>query len=108
MPPKVPALLEPHVPGVATEQGSLTVLTGVQGSTTNWLVLRYLVSLLQQQEQQQEDTGVVLASFMRDYAFWKDGATRLVSPWSSSRAQLGEFADQSGFGSRCSTKQWQV
>ena len=74
MPSKVPPLLEPHVPGAAERDGSLTVLTSVQGATTNWLVLRYLVSLLQQR-----DTGVELVSFLRDFTFWKEGATRLVS-----------------------------
>lgn len=79
---KVPALLEPYL-GLP-EEASLIVLTNVMGATTNWLVLRYLYSILQGRSAGADDaetnSGVVLVSFMRDLAFWKEGASRLV--WS--------------------------
>ncbi|KAJ4386229.1 hypothetical protein N0V93_009122 [Gnomoniopsis smithogilvyi] len=68
---------------------SQIVLTGILGASTNWLVLRYLHSLLKpgatnnrsqygdESNPKQEDVRVVLVSWMRDYAFWKDGAGRL-------------------------------
>lgn len=77
---KVPALLEPYL-GLP-EEASLIVLTNVMGATTNWLVLRYLYSLLQGRgagvDDAETNSGVVLVSFMRDLAFWREGASRLV------------------------------
>lgn len=70
---------------------SQIVLTGILGASTNWLTLRYLYSLLRPAtaaaprhngdgaaDGAGEDVKVLLVSFMRDYAFWKDGAGRLV------------------------------
>lgn len=84
---RIPPLLEPYL-GLP-EEASLIVLTSVLGASTNWLVLRYLYSFLSRGRQQQEggsdegsqghDTGLVLVSFLRDGAFWHDGAGRLVS-----------------------------
>ncbi|KAI0521148.1 hypothetical protein F5B22DRAFT_40177 [Xylaria bambusicola] len=104
---RAPPLLEPylHLP----HETSLILLSGVLGSSTNWLVHRYLYTLLasqppsssfissssfrrQQDEsleegggggggaeepQQQQHTSVVFVSFLRDYAFWRDGSRRL-------------------------------
>ncbi|KAK9417449.1 hypothetical protein SUNI508_08809 [Seiridium unicorne] len=85
---RVPPLLEPYL-GLPPE-ASLIVLTSVLGASTNWLVQRYLCSLLgdasrktplTEDENIDASTGgetcVVLVSFMRDYAFWKEGAGRL-------------------------------
>ncbi|PNP51154.1 hypothetical protein THARTR1_08216 [Trichoderma harzianum] len=59
---KVPALLEPYL-GLS-EEASLIVLTNVMGATTNWLVLRYLYSLLQGRgagvDDAETSSGVVL------------------------------------------------
>lgn len=83
----MPALLEPHVASgpLAQEQGSLTLLTWVQGASANWLVLRYLYALLlasardEHEDEGQQPATVVLVSFLRDFKFWADGCTRLVS-----------------------------
>lgn len=82
---RIPPLLEPYL-GLPTE-ASLIVLSSVLGASTNWLVQRYLCSLLGGPGRKgevddaaangHEDTCVVLVSFMRDYAFWKEGAGRL-------------------------------
>ncbi|KAI1129308.1 hypothetical protein F5Y10DRAFT_158051 [Nemania abortiva] len=94
-----PPLLEPYLR--LPHEASLILLTGVLGSSANWLVHRYLYSLLASQSssssssshtfsrpdegseildietQQQQHTSVVFVSFLRDYAFWKDGSKRL-------------------------------
>ncbi|PSS03253.1 hypothetical protein BD289DRAFT_219691 [Coniella lustricola] len=93
---QIPALLESHL--ALPPQTSQIVLTGVLGASTNWLVLRYLYSLLQIQsgsvsgsglsgnttlgtsdnnQSAKHDVSVVFVSFLRDYGFWKDGAGRL-------------------------------
>jgi elongator complex protein 6 len=106
---RTPPLLEPYL--YLPHETSLILLTGVLGSSTNWLVHRYLHSLLVSQSsfptshpsyssyssplhsshrkdeldespdvgliQQQQHVSVVLVSFLRDYAFWKDGCKRL-------------------------------
>lgn len=103
---RIPHLLIPYL---NLPPSSLTLLTSVLGATTNWLLLRYLAYHLAPRIADDEgtlhglrraarddgegvegqekgrgqgggDTAVVLVSFMRDYAFWKDGAARLVHP----------------------------
>lgn len=77
---KIPPLLESHL-GLPAE-ASLIVLTNMLGATSNWLVLRYLYSILQGRagvDEKEAGSGVVLVSFMRDLAFWREGASRLVS-----------------------------
>lgn len=93
---RIPHLLTPYLP---LPSSSLTLLTSVLGATANWLLLRYLLYHLAPRTADDEepeslrrrggtgdeaqgggDTAVVLVSFMRDYAFWKDGAVRLVFP----------------------------
>jgi len=68
-----PPLLEPYL-GLPPE-AALVLLTGVLGASTNWLVLRYLQSVLAAPG---PDVGVLLVSFLRDRAFWAHGAARLV------------------------------
>lgn len=80
---KIPALLEPYVlDGAATRHdGSLTLVTSIQGAAANWLIHRYLFALLaskKDEPEEQDKAGVVLVSFMRDGAFWRDGCSRLV------------------------------
>ncbi|KAI1766021.1 hypothetical protein GGR53DRAFT_237770 [Hypoxylon sp. FL1150] len=83
---RIPPLLDPYL-GPPPET-SLVVLGGILGSTTNWLVLRYLYSLLSAPSKpvthedglhspSENGTSVVLVSFLRDYSFWKDGAGKL-------------------------------
>ncbi|KAI1851937.1 hypothetical protein JX266_002790 [Neoarthrinium moseri] len=83
---RIPPLLEPYLR--LPPESSLIVLTHVLGASTNWLVQRYLCSLLgnpgrgvanenDQHATADKECSVVLVSFMRDYAFWKEGAGRL-------------------------------
>lgn len=94
---QIPPLLESYL--ALPPETSQLVLTGILGASTNWLVLRFLYSLLKQQYSagqrgsshiddagagsgsgsgSGDDVKVVFVSLMRDYAFWKDGAGRLV------------------------------
>lgn len=90
---QIPPLLESYL--ALPPETSQLVLTGILGASTNWLVLRFLYRLLKQQypagqrgsshiddagagSGSGDDVKVVFVSFMRDYAFWKDGAGRLV------------------------------
>ncbi|KAI1658816.1 hypothetical protein F4813DRAFT_354778 [Daldinia decipiens] len=86
---RIPPLLDTylHLP----PETSLVLLSGVLGSSTNWLVLRYLYCLLSTpsnsiaREENKEDadsssiehTSIVFVSFLRDYTFWKEGAGKL-------------------------------
>ncbi|KAI5867742.1 hypothetical protein GGS23DRAFT_593027 [Durotheca rogersii] len=74
---RIPPLLDPYLR--LPPEASLVLLTGVLGSTTNWLVQRYLQRLLAASAPPPEDeaAAVVLASFLRGHAFWRDGAARL-------------------------------
>ena len=95
---RIPSLLEPYL--ALLPESSLILLTGVLGATTNWLVLRYLYACLrgttslatrrslavggtggtqEGPQQEEEEVGVVLVSFLRDGSFWREGAGKLVS-----------------------------
>ncbi|KAK5654452.1 hypothetical protein OQA88_7363 [Cercophora sp. LCS_1] len=70
-----PPLLEPYLSLTSLPPASLTLLTSILGAATNWLVLRYLQSLLATAPS--EPTAVLVVSFLRDYTFWKESASRL-------------------------------
>ncbi|KAF3802156.1 hypothetical protein GCG54_00012402 [Colletotrichum gloeosporioides] len=74
---RIPHLLEPYL--ALPPECAQILLTSVLGASTNWLVLRYLYSFLRRptEDAPADDTRVVLVSFMRDFAFWKEGAGRL-------------------------------
>ncbi|KAI1370699.1 hypothetical protein F4677DRAFT_457643 [Hypoxylon crocopeplum] len=83
---RIPPLLDTYLR--LPPETSLVLLSGVLGSTTNWLVLRYLYSLLSTASDPTarqdrlvssslDGTSVIFVSFLRDYAFWKDGAGKL-------------------------------
>ncbi|KAK3396109.1 hypothetical protein B0T20DRAFT_357474 [Sordaria brevicollis] len=114
----IPPLLEPYLSPPLANEHSQILLTGILGANTNWLLLRYLYTLLkssksssssrpatQPQGQRrlgpripvaaepelefanssanggdvegEEDAAVLLVSFLRDFAFWKESAGRL-------------------------------
>lgn len=78
---RIPPLLEPYL--TLPPEASLVLLTSVLGASTNWLVLRFLHSTLVGSEASSElgsedEPKVLLVSFMRDLAFWKENAKRLV------------------------------
>ncbi|KAI1823737.1 hypothetical protein F4861DRAFT_306752 [Xylaria intraflava] len=91
---RTPPLLEPYL--CLPHETSLILLSGVLGAGTNWLVHRYLCSIFAASlttsspspgrgdgsaesvdRTPQQPTSVIFASFLRDYAFWKDGCKRL-------------------------------
>lgn len=88
----VPHLLAPYI--ALPSERSLVLLTSVLGASTNWLVLRFIQNILvpnfgSVDNTNDEDDGgnktenksnvkVLFVSFMRDLAFWKDGARKLV------------------------------
>lgn len=97
---RLPPLLEPYLR--LPPETSLILLTGVLGSTTNWLVQRYLYSLLlapsavvpADENFSQADTGgtnVILLSFLRDYTFWKEGVGRLGVDLDAAAAKKGKL-----------------
>ncbi|KAK3489157.1 uncharacterized protein B0T23DRAFT_445413 [Neurospora hispaniola] len=126
----IPHLLEPYLVIEPSQSQSQILLTGILGANTNWLLLRYLYTLLKssasrsspsrppavsqpqgqrrlgtrmpiaaepeferrtstpaqeqnggdagdQGESGNESVGVLLVSFLRDFAFWKESAGRL-------------------------------
>lgn len=73
---RIPPLLEPYL--ALPDEASLILLTNVLGASSNWLVLRYIYSILKSQDEG-ENAGVVLVSFMRDSTFWREGGGRMVS-----------------------------
>lgn len=78
---RIPPLLEPYL--ALPPEASLILLTSVLGASSNWLVQRYLHSALLSQDatseiSPEEETKVLLVSFMRDFSFWKENGRRLV------------------------------
>ncbi|KDN61718.1 hypothetical protein CSUB01_04419 [Colletotrichum sublineola] len=78
---RIPHVLEGYL--ALPPECAQILLTGVLGASTNWLVLRHLYSYLRKPATNGEeapladDVRVVFVSFMRDFAFWKEGAGRL-------------------------------
>ncbi|ORY67725.1 uncharacterized protein BCR38DRAFT_338279 [Pseudomassariella vexata] len=88
---RLPPLLELYLR--LPPETSLILLTNVLGASTNWLVQRYLCSFLASSSTssqrdgsatkeagetgEDDEVSVILVSFLRDHAFWKEGAGRL-------------------------------
>ncbi|KAF4968945.1 hypothetical protein FSARC_3709 [Fusarium sarcochroum] len=75
---RLPHLLEPYLS--LNAEASLNLITSVLGASSNWLLLRHVYSYLRGNtdgDESTKDTGVVLVSFMRDGAFWREGSTKL-------------------------------
>ncbi|KAH7317650.1 hypothetical protein BKA65DRAFT_599659 [Rhexocercosporidium sp. MPI-PUGE-AT-0058] len=77
---RIPPLLEPYL--ALPPEASLVLLTSVLGASSNWLVLRFLHGALIGSEVSSEvasedEPKVLLVSFVRDLAFWKENARRL-------------------------------
>ena len=86
---RVPPLLEPYIN--PTPDG-LTVLTGVLGAGTNWLVVRHICAALGHKSVDysndrlsdargidaagNEEYAIVLVSWMRDWEFWRQECRR--------------------------------
>ncbi|RKU41983.1 hypothetical protein DL546_002009 [Coniochaeta pulveracea] len=90
---RIPTLLEPYLS--LPPETSLILLTSILGASTNWLVSRYLHTLLTPSKSSPaspaDDVSVVLLSFLRDYSFWRDAAGRLGTDLDSA-GRKGRFA----------------
>lgn len=95
---RIPPLLQPYL--ALPAPSSLLLLTSVLGASTNWLLLRLLSSHLtpttsldpsSTPQSEDVDTNVLLVSFLRDEAFFKDGARRLG-------LDLGRLATKGRYG----------
>ncbi|MCJ1393863.1 hypothetical protein MMC18_006739 [Xylographa bjoerkii] len=90
--PRTPPLLAPYV--ALPQPSSLTLVTGVLGATTNWLMLSILGANLAnidrddrgitdvrtvggERDQEEDRVRVVLVSFSRDWTFWKGEGVRM-------------------------------
>ncbi|KAG9258693.1 uncharacterized protein F5Z01DRAFT_670400 [Emericellopsis atlantica] len=76
---RIPPLLESYL--ALPPEASLILLTSVLGASANWLTLRHLYSYLRgttgEPGAEKPNVGVVLVSFMRDGAFWREGAGKM-------------------------------
>ena len=82
--PHLPPLLLPYLsPAYAS---SLALLTSTLGASTNWIVLRFVYAALKSditasiadgKVQDAGETRVVLVSWLRDAAWWKEGGRKL-------------------------------
>ncbi|KAK4189163.1 Elongator complex protein 6 [Podospora australis] len=121
-----PELLEPYL-GLPSEAADLTLLTGILNATPNWLVFRYLHSLLKPsssssssvprgtastqggQHQQaagrddddepEEPPAVCLVSFLRDFAFYQEGLGKLGVDLEACGRKKGNFVFADGLSS---------
>lgn len=78
---RIPPLLEPYL--ALPSEASLILLTSVLGASTNWLVLRFVHGALIDsdrsfEEDSEDEAKVLLVSFMRNLAFWRENGKRLV------------------------------
>ncbi|GAB1312111.1 DNA recombination and repair protein Rad51-like C-terminal domain-containing protein [Madurella fahalii] len=110
---RTPPLLEPYLPPILDET-ALVIVTGVIGASTNWLVLRQLQSLLLKpkppaaapsqaaaaaavtagagnDEDQNKEVAVLLVSFLRDFAFWRENLARLGGVDLEAQGRRGRF-----------------
>ena len=91
--PPIPHILSPYLThSTHSAQSLTTIITSVLAATPNWLVLRYLHSVLsaavEHNESHQESGNgrkrrrrakrVVLVSILREWSFWRGEAKRLV------------------------------
>ncbi|KAF2741258.1 hypothetical protein EJ04DRAFT_571383 [Polyplosphaeria fusca] len=83
MPPstRIPPLLQPYVH--LTDHDSVILVTSILGASANWLLVRFLCEALSSSPPHQdngveedEDTAVVLVSWLRDWEFWKSEARK--------------------------------
>ncbi|KZM19680.1 uncharacterized protein EKO05_0004323 [Ascochyta rabiei] len=74
---RIPPLLQPYVK--LPREDSLLLLTSTLGASANWLLIRFLCDALSNNNHDggaDEGHNVVLASWMRDYEFWKQEARK--------------------------------
>ena len=91
--PPIPHLLSPYLAHSTHSAQSLTIITSVLAATPNWLILRYLHSVLSavvenyeygshqesgSRKKRRRARRVVLVSFLREWSFWRAEGKRLV------------------------------
>ena len=85
--PPIPPLLSPNFSALPT---SVTLLTSTLGATTNWLVLRFVCAAVKSKgyetgndingvREGSYDRRIVLVSWLRDEAWWRESGRKLVS-----------------------------
>lgn len=88
--PPIPPLLSPNLS--ALPYSSLTLLTSTLGATTNWLVVRFICAVLKSKgygtgndihgvQGGSYDQEIVLVSWLRDGAWWRESGRKLVSTY---------------------------
>ena len=103
---RIPPLLDAYL--ALPPETSQIVLSGVLGASTNWLVQRYLYAFLGRvasapdadagaDADDNDSAHVLLVSFLRDFAFWKEGAARLGLDLEAA-GRTGRFAFVDGLG----------
>lgn len=127
MPPasRIPSLLQPYIQ--PPPRDSLVLLTSVLGASTNWLVVKFLCGALAEKrstgrskadpdtegdvstgeryavdQDEKNDTAVVLVSWMRDWEFWKTEGRRTGVSRSFGAASLACSRDYYQSKSACS------
>ncbi|KAM3084158.1 hypothetical protein ACMFMG_001742 [Clarireedia jacksonii] len=76
----IPPLLQPYL--TLPSESSLILLTSVLGASPNWLILRYIHSLLlpspsTQSEGEQVEPKILFVSFLRDLNFWRENGRKI-------------------------------
>ena len=96
---RVPPLLQPYL-AATDKEGSMVLMTGVLGASTNWLTFRVLYTHLSKTATPRQstdpialehgvshpwldsgDVGVLFISFLRSWAHWYEGLCRFVRTW---------------------------
>ena len=92
--PPIPPLLSASLSSLPCT--SLTLLTSTLGATTSWLIVRFVCAALKGNDHRVShdvngshghsyDQRVVLVSWLRDEAWWKESGRKLVSRFYISR-----------------------
>ncbi|EMF08050.1 uncharacterized protein SEPMUDRAFT_54994 [Sphaerulina musiva SO2202] len=87
----LPPALEPYLQ--LPPETSLILLTSTLGCSVNWLTARFISSALaSDQQQQQPPLAILLVSWIRDLAFWKNELRRTSGIDISKLSQTNKFA----------------
>jgi hypothetical protein len=81
----IPPLLQPYL--ALPSESSLILLTSVLGASPNWLILRYIHSLLlpspststsSTESEGPVEPKILFVSFLRDLNFWRENGRKIV------------------------------
>ncbi|KAF2030358.1 hypothetical protein EK21DRAFT_65793 [Setomelanomma holmii] len=102
MPPftRIPPLLQPYLQ--LPREDSILLLTSTLGATANWLITRFLCDALSNQDGgDAPGHNVVLASWMREYDFWRQEARKGAGLDLERLKKEGRFAFVDGLSELC-------